>query len=212
MFSCPSFHQPVPSFASLSLHTASRAETVPENPVVVAWFQLATLHGTCSQGTLEGLTVLKSPLIFGGVLEMSLNFCASPWKVLEFSSTLNAVAWKVFLMLLGCPKQIIKNSSEKMKHFCFLQELTSNWSQVNEKCREGGGANRLSLQSPIRMDWEWAFLYNLWNYIPDTCGWSLTVECGPWEVLGNNWLQFLCMKPDINSAGASLVVSCGVAL
>ena len=27
--------------------------------------------------------------------EKSLNFCASPWKVLEFSSTLNVVAWKV---------------------------------------------------------------------------------------------------------------------
>ena len=29
-------------------------------------------------------------------LEKSLNFCASPWKVLEFSSTLNVVAWKEF--------------------------------------------------------------------------------------------------------------------
>ena len=41
-------------------------------------------------------TVLKSPWILGEVLEKSLNFCASPWKVLEFSSTLNVVAWKVF--------------------------------------------------------------------------------------------------------------------
>ena len=29
-------------------------------------------------------------------LEMSLNFYASPWKVLEFSSSVNVVAWKVF--------------------------------------------------------------------------------------------------------------------
>ena len=41
-------------------------------------------------------TFLKSPWIFGRVLEKSLNFCASPWKVLQISSTLNVVAQKVF--------------------------------------------------------------------------------------------------------------------
>ena len=40
-------------------------------------------------------TFLKSPWILGEVLEKSLNFCASPWKVLEFSPTLNVVAWKI---------------------------------------------------------------------------------------------------------------------
>ena len=51
-------------------------------------------------------TVLKRPWILGEVLENSLSFCASPWKVLEFSLTLNSVAWKVFLMLFfGCPRQ-----------------------------------------------------------------------------------------------------------
>ena len=38
---------------------------------------------------------LKSPWI-PFFLEKSSNFCASPWKVLELSSTLNVVAWKVF--------------------------------------------------------------------------------------------------------------------
>ena len=38
---------------------------------------------------------LKSPWI-PFFLEKSLNFCASPWKELEFSSTLNVVAWKEF--------------------------------------------------------------------------------------------------------------------
>ena len=44
-----------------------------------------------------------------------LNFYASPSKVLEFSSTLNVVAWKVFLMLFGCPRQKMKCSSENLK-------------------------------------------------------------------------------------------------
>ena len=47
-------------------------------------------------------TVLKSPWILGEVAEKSLNFCASPWKVLEFSSSLNVVAWKVFFNAFGC--------------------------------------------------------------------------------------------------------------
>ena len=50
-------------------------------------------------GTLQGLTVLKSSLILGGVLEKSLNFCASPWKVLEFSSTLNALVLALALFI-----------------------------------------------------------------------------------------------------------------
>ena len=45
-------------------------------------------------------TVLKSPWILGEVLEKSLNFCASPWKVLELSLTLNVVAWTEFWCFL----------------------------------------------------------------------------------------------------------------
>ena len=49
-------------------------------------------------------------------LEKSWSFCASPWKVLEFSSTLNDVAWKeFFLMLFGCPRQTKNHSSENLK-------------------------------------------------------------------------------------------------
>ena len=36
-------------------------------------------------------------------------------QVLEFSSTLNVVAWKVFLMLFGCPRQNMNHSSENLK-------------------------------------------------------------------------------------------------
>ena len=67
--------------------------------------------------------VLEKSLNFRGspwkVLEFhfSLDFCASPWKVLEFSSTLNVVAWKVFLMLFGCLRQNINHSSENLKVF-----------------------------------------------------------------------------------------------
>ena len=41
--------------------------------------------------------------------------------------------------------------------------------------------------SPGRMNWECAFLYNLWNYIPGR--WSLKIKCGPWKVL-KKWLRF----------------------
>ena len=66
--------------------------------------------------------VLESPWI-PLFLEKSLNFCASPWKFLEFSSTLNLVAWKVFLMFFGCLSQNINHSSENLKviHLkCFM--------------------------------------------------------------------------------------------
>ena len=63
-------------------------------------------------------TVLTSPWILGEVLGKSLNFCASPWKVLEFSSTLNVVAWKVFLILFGCLKQCINHNWENLKVIC----------------------------------------------------------------------------------------------
>ena len=60
------------------------------------------MHGKVQNSTLSGKsgdprvhTGLKSPWI-SFFLEKSLNCSASPWKVLEFSSTLNVVAWKVF--------------------------------------------------------------------------------------------------------------------
>ena len=56
-------------------------------------------------------TVLKSPWNLEEVLEKSLNFCASTWKVLEFSSTLNVVAWREFFLLFGCARQNINHSS-----------------------------------------------------------------------------------------------------
>ena len=40
----------------------------------------------------------------------------------------------------------------------------------------------------VRIDWECAFLYNLWDFIPGR--WSLKIECGPWKVL-EKWRQFL---------------------
>ena len=36
-------------------------------------------------------------------------------QVLEFSSTLNVVAWEVFLILFGCLRQDINHSSENLK-------------------------------------------------------------------------------------------------
>ena len=47
-------------------------------------------------------------------MEKSLNSIVA-WKVLEFSSTLNVVSWKVFLILFGYPIQNIIHSSETLK-------------------------------------------------------------------------------------------------
>ena len=48
-------------------------------------------------------------------LQKSLNFRRCPWKVLEFFSALNVVAWKEFFMLFGCPRWNINHSSENSK-------------------------------------------------------------------------------------------------
>ena len=53
-------------------------------------------------------TVLKSPWILGEVLEKSLN-SIFPWKVVEFSPTLNV------LMLFAWPRENINHSSENLK-------------------------------------------------------------------------------------------------
>ena len=50
------------------------------------------------------------------------------WKVLEFSSTLNVVVWKVFCNAFWLSKTLMTHSWEELKviytkHFCFMQEL-----------------------------------------------------------------------------------------
>ena len=49
-------------------------------------------------------------------LEKSLN-SIFPWKVLEFSSTLNLVPWIVcfFFKIFGCPRQSMNHNSENLK-------------------------------------------------------------------------------------------------
>ena len=54
----------------------------------------------------------------------ALHFSASFWKLLEFSSTLNLVAWKVFLMLFACPRQNINRSEEKLKVIKLIQKAS----------------------------------------------------------------------------------------
>ena len=55
--------------------------------------------------------------ILGGILEKSLNFCASPWKVLffPFFSTLNVVTRKVFFDAFWLSKTNINHGSENLK-------------------------------------------------------------------------------------------------
>ena len=76
--------------------------------------------------TLRVHTVLKSPWILGEVLEESLtpfflekswNFSASPWKVLEFSLTLNLVARKVFFDAFWLSKTEYKSQLREIKGY-----------------------------------------------------------------------------------------------
>ena len=52
-----------------------------------------------------------------------------------------------------------------------------------------------ALKSPVRMNWECAFLYSLWNYIPGR--WSLKIKCGVWKVLKKSQKMgtIFCMNP-----------------
>ena len=71
-----------------------------QNPVVVAWFQLATSCRTCCQGTLQGLHSL----------EKSRNFRWSPWKVLKRLCKALKSFW--FYFNFECSGQ---QSSEKLR-------------------------------------------------------------------------------------------------
>ena len=111
------------------------------------------------------------------VLEKCLNF---------FNCECSGLYQKCFLMLFGCLRQRIHHSSEKLKviyikRFCLVQELIINLRQANREC---GEANSSGLKVSVSVDWEFAVLYNLWNYIPGR--WSLKIECGPWRVLWNS--------------------------
>ena len=142
-------------------------------------------------------TVLKRAWILGEVLENSLSFCASRWKVLEFLLTLNSVAWKVVLMhFFGCPRQNMNHNSENLKVIytkCSMFYAIINYQlKTSESLKNVEKLVKQTVQALkniiIRIDWDCAFLYNLWNYIPS--GWSLKIQCGPWRVL-EKWLQLL---------------------
>ena len=67
-------------------------------------------------------TVLKSPWILGEVLEKSLNFCASPWKVLKFLCKSLKSPWIFFNFecsrlerFFGCFLVVQNHSSENLK-------------------------------------------------------------------------------------------------
>ena len=63
--------------------------------------------------------------------EKSLNFCASPWKVLEFFSTLNIVAWKVFLNTF-CKSQLREGNGDLHKFFFFFYAIFNYQFKTSE--------------------------------------------------------------------------------
>ena len=120
---------------------------------------------------------LKSPWI-PFFLEKSLNFCESPWKVLEFSSTLNVWPGKCFLMLFGCLRQNINHSSEnlsviyiKCSVFYAIINYQFKTSELKE-CREVGEANSSSLKVLLEY-WEYVYFCTICEII--------FLEGGPWK-------------------------------
>ena len=84
--------------------------------------------------------LIKGGLAFGllAVKVLEFQFFLKVLKIvsLEVFLTLNVVAWKVLLMLFGCPKQNIKHNSEKLKviyrrHFLFYARFIVNLRHVN---------------------------------------------------------------------------------
>ena len=72
-------------------------------------------------------------------------------QVLEFSSTLNVVAWEVFLILFGCLRQNINHSSENLKVIyikCSMFYAIINYQVKTSELKnlEAGEANSSSLK------------------------------------------------------------------
>ena len=131
----------------------------------------------------------------------------SPWKVLKFLFKSLKSSWIFFnfqcnvlesvFNAFGCSRQNINHSSENLKviyvklslfYAIIIIHKTSELKNVEKVVKQVFQA----LKS-CYIDWECAFLYNLWNYIP--VRWSLKIECGPYKVL-EKWLQSFCMTPE----------------
>ena len=81
---------------SKSSGSLNRARTVLKSPWILREVLEKSLNAIFPWKVLKFLCKsLESPWI-PFFLDKSLNFCASPWIVVEFSSTMNVVAWKEF--------------------------------------------------------------------------------------------------------------------
>ena len=100
-----------------------------------------------------------------------LNCRGSPWKVLEFSSTLNVVAWKFFWICFGCRWQNINHSSEFLMVTYikgFLLYAIANYQFKTSELTNVEKVVKQTVQAfkRLRMEWECVFLYSLWNCVP----------------------------------------------
>ena len=119
-----------------------------------------------------------------------LNCRGSPWKVLEFSSTLNVVAWKFFWICFGCRWQNINHSSEFLmvtyiKGFLLyaIAKLTNVEKVVKQTVQAFKG---------LRMEWECV-------YFCTVCETAFLVV-DPWNRIWSSkspskWFQFFFMNP-----------------
>ena len=85
-------------------------------------------------------------------------------QVLAFSSTFNAVAWKLFLDTFGCPRQNMNHNSENLVIYtkCSMLYAIINYQF---KTRELKNVEKLVKQTVQAfkpyIDWECACLYSL---------------------------------------------------
>ena len=94
-------------------------------------------HGSY-RWTFRVRKVLKSPWILGKVIEFHFSLkkvlkCLCKFlKILEFSSTLNVVAWKVFFNAFCLPRQNMTHSSEKLKVIYIKRLVLYNQFKTSE--------------------------------------------------------------------------------
>ena len=111
------------------------------------------------------------------VLEKSLNFFASPWKVLEFSSAFNVVAWKVFFNGF-----CFSEREYTIQHF--LNVLYQFKTSVLKKCR-------LSLSLKVLLEWARRVQFCTICEITFLVGgpWKWNVVLGKFWKVHTKWLQ-----------------------
>ena len=168
-------------FPFLSLYVSNRS--IGENLLKYQWNLSSVIMSSILVTTLGYNALISqveiscwSLLGFDGLIKGQSGFVQS-WEVFEFSLTLNLVAWKAFFNAFWLSKAEYKSGQRIVKVIyikCSLfhaiityQFKTSELKKVEKLVKQTVQALKF-----VRLDWECACLYNLWDYI---------LVGGPWK-------------------------------